>query len=193
MGQIVVEQMVTADGFTADENKGIDWHQAAGDFAATEQHQLDALESASAILLGANTHRMFAAYWPFADPAVERIAKPINALPKYVVSSTLRNAPWGQFSPAEVRDDDGVAVARSLKDAYDGDIVVWGSLQLCEALFAAGVVDRLRLRVVPVLIGRGIPIAAGLARPLPVTPTQVVRYPSGHVQLDYRCAASADG
>ena len=106
---------------------------ACGGYARTEQHQLDALESAAAILLGASTYRLFAAYWPTADPAIERIAAPINALPKYVVSSSLRDAPWGEYPPAQIRTEDGVAVARSLTDAMtatDGARYPSGHIQL---------------------------------------------------------------
>lgn len=62
---------------------------------------------------------------------------------------------------------------------------MWGSLSLAGALFHAGMVDRLRLRVVPVLIGAGRgSTSEGLAT-TKTTLTRVQSYPRGHVTLDY--------
>ena len=92
-------------------------------------------------------------YWPKADPAVEHVAEPIDRLPKFVVSNTLETAPWGD-GEIEILRGDGAEATRALKERFD-HIIVWGSLTLADALFEAGLVDELRLRVVPVLIGAG--------------------------------------
>jgi dihydrofolate reductase len=98
---------------------------------------------------------MFADYWPKADAKAERVAGPINDLPKFVVSSTLQAAPWGDDHTVEILRGDGVQAVRAVRARIDGDLILWGSLTLCDALLRAGEVDVLRLRVVPVLIGRG--------------------------------------
>ena len=66
-----------------------------------------------------------------------------------------------------------------------GSIIVWGSLTLADTLFAAGLVDELRLRVVPMLIGAGRSFTpAGLgARRLRLD--EVVTHPGGLVTLQY--------
>ncbi len=143
------------------------------------------LERVDAILLGANTYRMFASYWPTADEGEDPVAGPINALPKHVVSSTLESAPWGDWPPVSVERGDGVAVARRLASQYEGDIIVWGSLQLASALLAADAVDHLRLRVVPVLIGSGLTLAPTLRTFTPLALDSVDAFPSGHVTLAY--------
>jgi len=185
MGRLIIEQLISVDGVTASPRGDLDFHRAAGDLSPMEPAQLAMLARCDAILLGANTYRLFAAHWPTADPAVQPVATPINALPKHVVSSTLAQAPWGDHVPARIERGDGVEVARRLTREYEGDVVVWGSLTLTDALLRADVVDELRLRIVPVLMGAGRTLAM---RPLPaprMRPTSATTYPTGLVALDY--------
>lgn len=60
MGRVIVEQIVSADGYTARPDGDISWFVDA-DFSETEDDQLRMLAQVEAILLGATTHRMFAA------------------------------------------------------------------------------------------------------------------------------------
>lgn len=160
MGRIIVEQIVSADGFAAETDGGIGFFAAAAELTTpeVEDEQLRMLETVDAIVLGRTTYAMFEAYWPDVSPQVERVAAPINALPKYVVSSTLSQAPWGRGGDhAHVLRGDAVASVCALRGRGAGDLIVWGSLTLTDALLRAGAVDLLRLRVVPVLIGAGRP------------------------------------
>ncbi len=192
MGRLIVEQIVSADGYAAGPDGGIGFFavspEVGGDpdsgAGAIDREQLAWLEGVDAILLGANTYRMFAAYWPTADPRVEPVAEPISRLPKHVVSNTLERAPWGDGEIEVLRGDAATSVAQ-LKERFDA-IVVWGSLQLADALFEAGLVDELRLRIVPVLIGAGRSFTpAGLGqRALELD--HAMTHPSGHVSLHYR-------
>ncbi|MFF2388408.1 dihydrofolate reductase family protein [Agromyces sp. NPDC058104] len=159
MGRLIVEQVVTADGYAADPDGGIDFFEAlvrpdehgAVDFNDAEQ--LEYVSQADAILFGATTYRMFADYWPGVDPEVEHVAELINRVPKFVVSNTLEDAPWGGGT-IEILRGDGAQQAAALKERF-GAVIVWGSLVLTDALFAAGLVDALHLRVVPTLLGDG--------------------------------------
>jgi dihydrofolate reductase len=183
MGRLIVEQIVSADGYAAEPDGGIDFMQAADIGNPNDEDQLAFLQYVDAILLGATTYRMFAGYWPSADPDIEVVAEPINRLPKFVVSNTMETAPWGDGT-IDILRGDGVDSAWALKQRYDA-IVVWGSLTLTDALFEAGVVDELRLRVVPVLIGAGrsfTPADLGSRR---LELDHVASRPSGHVGLSY--------
>ena len=184
MGRLVVEQIVSVDGYAADAHGDIGFFEAVDEIDSNDADQLAFLEHVDAILLGANTYRMFAGYWPTADPEVERVAELINRLPKFVVSNSLDSAPWGD-GEIEVLRGDGIESVAALKERYEG-IVVWGSLTLADALLEAGLVDELRLRVVPVLIGAGrsfTPEALGERR---LELDHVVSHPSGHVGVTYR-------
>jgi dihydrofolate reductase len=184
MGRLIVEQIVTADGYTQDANGSIDFFVGSSEVSGDDREQLAMLESVDAIVLGANTYRMFAQYWPTVTPDQELVAEPINRLPKHVVSNTLDDAPWGD-SEAVVEHGDGVESVRALKERYPGDLIVWGSLTLVDSLFEAGLVDVLRVRVVPKLIGAGRGIAPATLAPTPMKLTSTQVHPSGQITLQY--------
>ena len=159
MGRVIVEQIVSMDGHAEDADGGIGFFTHGRAITPADAEQLRMPGSVGAIVLGARTYRMFADYWPQADPRVEPVAAPIRALPKFVVSSSLAQAPWGPDQPGTLLRGDGVTAVRGLRGRITGDLIVWGSLTLCDALLRAGEVDVLRLRIVPVLLGHGRPFA----------------------------------
>ncbi|WP_231972518.1 dihydrofolate reductase family protein [Nocardiopsis alborubida] len=102
---------------------------------------------ATALLLGRRSYEAFAPAWP---TTVEEFAG-YNAMPRYVVSTTLaeQDPRW----PATVlRSLDDVA---EFKRTEGGPVSVQGSAALGRALADAGLVDRYRLLVFPVLLGAG--------------------------------------
>jgi len=185
MGRLIVEQIVSADGYASDPDGGIGFFVDARAVNQADHDQLQLLERVGAIILGRTTYRMFADYWPDADSAQEPVATPLNTLPKYVVSNTLTAAPWGERTPATLLRGDGVASIRTLRSNVDGDLIVWGSLTLCDALLRAGEVDVLRLRVVPVLIGTGRSFAPPDLGQRDLTLYSVRDYPQGLIVIEY--------
>jgi len=183
-GRLIVEQIVSVDGYAAEPDGGLRFIESARGGDPNDADQLAFLEHVDAILLGANTYRMFAGYWPQADPAVEVVAEPINRLPKFVVSNSLSDAPWGDGAIEILRGDATDSVA-ALKERFAG-VVVWGSLTLADALFEAGLVDELRLRVVPILIGAGRSFTPERLGERRLDLDRVVSHPSGHVGVSYR-------
>jgi dihydrofolate reductase len=155
MGKVIVEQIISADGYAEDTNGSINFFVNANWINEADTEQLRMLSDVAAIVLGAKTYRMFADYWPSANPAVEPVSARINELPKFVVSSTLESAPWGVDDSAEVLRGDAVAAVRGLRNRFTGNLIVWGSLSLSDELLRAGEVDVLRLRVIPILLGDG--------------------------------------
>ncbi len=183
MGRLTVEQIISVDGYAADANGGIEFFEAVDEVDSNDADQLEFLKDVDAILLGATTYRLFADYWPTADPAKDRVAEPINRLPKFVISNTLETAPWGD-SEIEILRGDGADSTRALKDRFD-HVVVWGSLTLADALFEAGLVDQLRLRLVPVLIGEGRSFTPERLGERRLALDHTVAHPTGHVTLAY--------
>src|SRR5262249_43683793 len=94
----------------------------------------------------------FAPVWPTrsGDPYSEHI----NAMPKYVVSSTLRDPEWENTT---VIDGDPVAEIRRLKEQPGKDIVQYGFGRLSYTMLEHGLLDELRLWVHPFFVGRGGP------------------------------------
>jgi dihydrofolate reductase len=156
MGNLVVQQFVTADGFAANADNEFTAHELLeGSTAEFDRSQAEWLETVDAMVLGANTYRMFAGYWPTPAAATEVIAAPLNALRRHVFSRTLTTAPWGDLPAATLETGDAVDAIRRIKAENAGLVVLWGSLDLSRTFFAAGEVDEVRLLVMPVVIGAG--------------------------------------
>lgn len=190
MGRVIVEQIISVDGYAADADGGIDFFVNAQSINEADREQLQLLENVQAIVLGRVTYSMFADYWPQADPAKEPVAVPLNTIPKFVVSNTLKQAPWGDGGDsAMVLRGDGVAAVRALRRQIDGDIILWGSLTLADDLLLAGEVDLLRLRSVPVLIGAGRSFTPAGLQATPLELRSVQHYPQGVVVSEYARAA----
>lgn len=186
MGEITVEQIMSADGYAADHDGGLGFFDDVdfGDESRTDTEQMRWLAGVDAVLLGRRTYELFAGYWPDADPAVDAVAVHMARLPKYVVSRTLESAPWGD-GEVEVLRSDPASAARTVAERH-GHVAVWGSLTVADELFRAGLVDRLRVRVVPLLLGSGRPVAPA---DIPLIRLELVasqRDPHGMVLNEYR-------
>ncbi|WP_410633113.1 dihydrofolate reductase family protein [Amycolatopsis sp. cmx-4-83] len=124
--------------------KDVEFDPAAYEMKGTEQ------EEATALLLGRVSYEAFAPVWP--GMTVEFAG--YNAMPKYVVSTTLQDSDlvdnWGETTILRSLDD-----VAALKETEGGPIIVNGSATLNRSLADAGLLDRLHLLVFPVLLGAG--------------------------------------
>lgn len=159
MRKLVVQQFVALDGFAAGAKGEIDFinDSSDGDPSGGQlvEDQLAFIGTLDTILLGAETYRMFAAYWPEQTVETQGIADALNATPKVVFSRTLERAPWGAWGEARVVAGPASEEVRRLKAEPGKDLVVWGSLTLAESLERDGLVDEYRLLVCPVVLGHG--------------------------------------
>ena len=100
----------------------------------------------------------------------------------YVFSRTLAEAEHPAVTV--VSTDAGAAVA-ALRTEPGRDIWLFGGASLCASLLAAGVVDQVEVAIMPVLLGRGIPLVAPEAPRSRLKLTRSNAYPSGIVSLHY--------
>ncbi len=170
MGKLVVSEFVTLDGVMEDPGgaEGFD----RGGWAFTfergpegDRFKLDELLDAEALLLGRVTYEGFAAAWPGRTDEVG-FADKMNSMPKYVVSSTLRDPQWTNSTVLTGEVAESVA---KLKQDLSGDLLVAGSRTLVGALAEHDLVDEYRLMVFPVVLGAGKRLFADGPGPRPFT------------------------
>jgi dihydrofolate reductase len=154
VGRVVVTEFISLDGVIqapgdpSEYDRG-GWATGGGD--ESMQFKLRELMESDAQLLGRTTYEGFARAWPTMEGTGE-FGEKMNAMPKFVASSTLRDPEWTNTT---VLDGDLADQVRSLKDRYEGDILVGGSAQLVQSLLELDLVDELRLMVFPVVLGKG--------------------------------------
>ena len=154
MGKIIVSENVTLDGVIQDPagDEGFrvgGWVGLIKDSPQLNKLALDEALGAEAMLLGRRSYEWFAARWPSRSG---ELADRLNALPKYVVSSTLKEPKWNNST---VLKGDVVNEVSKLKQELNGEIVVPASFQLLRVLMEHDLVDELRLKIFPVVLGAG--------------------------------------
>ena len=153
MGRIVVTEFVSVDGVMEDPGGAEDFEHGGWTFEIDrgegDQFKLEETMASDALLLGRVTYEGFAAAWPSREG---EFADKFNSMPKYVVSSTLREPEWENTTVLTGDVPDEVA---QLKERHDRDVVVHGSAQLAQMLVEHDLVDELRLMVFPVALGKG--------------------------------------
>jgi dihydrofolate reductase len=169
MGKIVISENVTLDGVVQDP-AGVEgfgrggWIGRIGERGrdGAAKVLLDEALGAEAQLFGRRTYEFLAARWP---PRSGELADRLNAMPKYVVSSTLGDPDWNNSTvlAGDVRQE-----VSELKEELDGEIVVAGSIRLVRTLMENDLVDELRLMIYPVVLGAGERLfgEAGVTTPL---------------------------
>jgi len=110
-----------------------------------------AYERADALLLGRVTWGIWEPYWPHHDD--NPIGHRINALPKYVPSTTLAGPAWQN---THVIEGDVEAAVRELKAAPGRDLLLQGSGVLLRWLLERDLVDELNLLLYPIVVGDGL-------------------------------------
>ena len=154
MGKIVVSENVTLDGVIQDPagDEGFrvgGWVGLIKDSPQVDKLALDEALGAEAWLLGRRSYEWFAARWPARSG---ELADRLNSLPKYVVSSTLEHPAWNNST---VLKGDVPKEVSKLKQELNGEIVVPASFQLVRTLMEHDLVDELRLKIFPVVLGGG--------------------------------------
>jgi dihydrofolate reductase len=186
MGKLVVTEFVTLDGVMEDpggaEGGRGGWAFKFDQGPDGQKFKFDELMASDAQLLGRVTYEGFAKAWPTMEGTGE-FGEKMNAMPKYVVSSTLTAAEWTNTT---ILRGEVAAEVSELKRQIDGVILVAGSAQLVQALIAAGLVDELRLMVFPIVLGSGKRLFAASGPKWPLTLTASETVGDGLEILTYR-------
>jgi dihydrofolate reductase len=182
---IVLYTLVSLDGATEDPHR---YFPETGDRngAPVFDDELARLEAEmiarqGAVLLGRRTYDEWSRYWPTSDE--QPFADFINAVPKYVVTSTPLAGDWNNAQPVSGALADVVA---DVKARADGDVGVHASITLAKSLLAASLVDELCLAVGRVLDPVGPRLFDELPERRELELVEATPTPSGSVWLRYR-------
>ncbi len=139
------------------------------------------LEQPAAYLLGRKTFDIWENYWP----AHGDFWPGINSGTKYVLSTTRKTTNWENTEFLETVED-----ISKIKNSTGADIQVWGSSKLVQLLFKHDLVDELRLKIYPLMLGEGKKLFDNGAFPAEFTLTESKTTTKGIILAKYTKTAS---
>lgn len=146
MSTLMVDFIISLDGYGAAEGWPGYWGMEGPEYLAWTGA---GSENEHTVLLGATTYRLMSGF--AAEMPDEPGLAGLTAMPKVVFSSTLTTPlSWAN---TELVDGDAVEAVRAMKRDGSRPLRTVGSLSLCRSLLQAGVVDRFRVVVFPVITG----------------------------------------
>jgi dihydrofolate reductase len=144
MAELLVDFITSLDGYGAADGWPGWWGLEGPEYLAWLG---EAPERDSTILMGANTYRLMSGFAADGEPGTDALA----GLPKVVFSSTLREPlSWPN---TQLVSGGAVEAVRKMKEDGSTSFRTMGSLTLCRSLLNAGLVDRFRVVVFPVITG----------------------------------------
>jgi dihydrofolate reductase len=138
------------------------------------------------IVLGRRTYEIFAAHWPHSDdPGAELL----NNATKHVASTTRSDLEWENSKLIEGDVSDGV---RALKEEDGPELQVHGSANLIQTLLEHGLVDEFRLKIYPLVLGKGKRLFDGGTVPAGLELASSEASDSGVIIATYRSGAEIE-
>jgi len=175
MRKIINSTFISLDGVTEDPGS---WAIFDPDSA---EEAVEALKGYDGMLMGRGTYEYFANVMP---KQTGPYPDAINAVRKYVFSSTLESADWNNST---IIRDDVVTAVTDLKQQDGRDLIIYGHGRLSRTLLERHLVDEIRFSVHPVLLG-GRAVGSGNRQTLPLKLLGATPSPSGVVALTYQPA-----
>jgi dihydrofolate reductase len=146
-------------------------------------YQQELLFTCDALLLGRITYEAFAAAWPTMPNAGE-FGERINAMPKYVASTTLSSGPL-PWNGTRIEGDVATGVA-ALKERPGRDLMIYGSAALVRTLLHRDLIDDYRLMFFPLVLGKGKRLFEQVDTPKTLRLVETRAFTSGIVVLSYQ-------
>jgi dihydrofolate reductase len=142
----------------------------------------EGMAATEAYLFGRKTYEAMASHWPTV-PDTDPYARHLNAAPKYVASTTLREVGWPGSTLIE---GDVPGAVAELKQQPGGNIAVLGSGELVRTLVAHDLVDEYFLVVFPIVLGSGKRLFGAAEQPRRLRLVDCRTTGTGGVMLTYR-------
>jgi dihydrofolate reductase len=139
------------------------------------------------LLLGRKTYDIFAAYWPRITDPNDTIAPIFNRVTKYVASRSKPELSWNN---SRWLGDDAVAALKKLKAEDGPDLLVQGSSDFLQTLWAHGLIDEINVLTFPVLLGKGKRLFGDGVAPTGLKLVKSQSYPTGVIVAKYEPAGA---
>jgi dihydrofolate reductase len=164
MSKLILKMSMSLDGYVASREGGNEWifPSFTDD---TDAWTLRSLQNVRAHLMGANTYRDMAGFWP---QSTSIFAAPMNDTPKVVFSKTMTTADWAD---TRIASGDLVDEVKRLKEEPGADLLAHGGARFARSLCQTGLIDEFQLLVHPVVLGDGQPIFVEPMNFEPITTT----------------------
>ncbi|MFN8440792.1 MAG: dihydrofolate reductase family protein [Caldilineaceae bacterium] len=185
MRNLVVFMHMSLDGFAAGPNGELDWIAYDQEL---EKHAETVVDTVGTALYGRVTYHMME-YWrtvlsnPEASEHERNHANWIEAIPKVVVSTTLKSVDWNNTT---IISDNLVDEITKLKQQPGKDIVIFGSPSLSQTLAQLGLVDAYQLSLSPVILGAGKPFFAHQEQKAQLQLLSTKTFASGALAMHYK-------
>jgi len=173
MRKLIESTLVSLDGVIESPERWAIFDDEASELSMRE------LDNYDAFVMGRVTYERFRDNWGAGgNPYVDRI----GAMPKYVASRSLDDVTWN----ATLLGPDIVTAIQDLKAQPGKDLIKYGTSRLDATLLGAGLVDELRVWIMPVVVGSGQRIFEDVEpSSLSLNLTDVRRLHNGSVVLTY--------
>jgi dihydrofolate reductase len=197
MRRIVAFNRVSADGYFASSDGGLQWTVPEPEL---DKSAADNLRGQGTIMLGRKTYDMFESFWPAAaararggeaedphspgrqSPELGAMARWIDDATKIVFSKTRKTVTWK--NSRLLRDVEPRAI-EALKREEGSDILLFGSGSIASQLTAHGLIDEYQFIVGPLLLGNGRPLITGVPKSVRLELAEAKAFAAGNVRLRY--------
>ena len=182
MRKIIVQEMITVDGFFAGPKGEIDWHHVDAEF---NEHSVEFLNTIDTLMFGRITYDLMASYWPTPEGLKDDpiIADKMNSLSKIVFSKTVDKAMWNN---SKMFPEINAEEIKKMKESSGKDIAIFGSGIIVTALTELGLIDEYRFIVNPVILGKGKTLFANLEKKPGLELLKTHEFKSGNISLSYK-------
>jgi dihydrofolate reductase len=190
MRKVILFMHLSLDGFVCGPHDELDWatmnDDEIGKFLIPELQK-----TVDTMLVGRVLYQGFEQYWPAvpkdpkAPPELVEFAQWMDDTPKVVFSNTLKEVKWKNSRLAK---SDPVSTVQQLKKEPGGDMVIFGGAALAAFFTKNNLVDEYRLKLEPVVLGKGKPLFKDLNERVKLKLIRSKAFESGVTGLYYNVA-----
>ncbi len=208
MRDLILKMSMSLDGFVSDLDGTNKWMFGADQEA--KAWSVNFLWNASLHIMGSRSFCDMAAWWP---TSTDQFAPPMNQIPKAAFSqqapailknnitqvslnNAVANSSGGQpavpqlgaksWADAYIASGDLVEEITIMKAGKGKPIIAHGGVRFARSLVAQGLVDQFALIIIPVALGKGMPLFSEITAPMPLKLVSSVAFPGGAVAQIYR-------